>query len=144
MPMTDCSVHLVDGKYHDLDSSARAFELAGAGAFREAALRAGEKLLEPIVKVAVAAPAHWLDATVSELERRDATIDEVSRGSTCVIVANARMADMLGFDAALRSKTGGSAAAAMVLHTYEEVSGGGGPDDSQSMAAALRARPALR
>jgi elongation factor G len=139
VPMIDFSVHLLDGKFHDLDSSALAFELAGAGALREAALGAGIKLLEPVVKVAVPAPAQWLDAIVAELERRDANIDEVKRGPTGVIVAIARVADMLGFDQVLRSKTGASAAAAMVLHGYEEMPGDPGPDDSQPIAAALRA-----
>jgi elongation factor G len=137
--MIDFSVHLLDGKFHDLDSSASAFELAGAGAMRKAAQLANVRLLEPIVKVAVAAPAQWRDSVVAELQLREARIDEVRPGSTCVIVAIARMADLLGFEQALRTETGGSARAAMVLHGYEEVPGGAGPDDSHPMVAALRA-----
>lgn len=139
LPLIDFEVHLIDGKYHDLDSSNLAFERAGAGAMIEAAKGAGIQLLEPIVKVAVLTPKRCETGIVKELERRRATIDNVKSGETSLIIGIARMADMLGFGAALGAATDGAASAAMVLHRYAEVTGNDGPDDTFPMAAALRA-----
>jgi elongation factor G len=139
LPLTDVEVLLVDGKFHDLDSSPLAFELAGAGAIRQAAEDAGVILLEPIVKVAVLAPERWLPDIVAELERRNATIEEVRPDQAGLVLGTARMADLLGFEEALRAAADGCAEAAIILHTYVEVSGNGGPDESHPMSAALRA-----
>jgi elongation factor G len=139
LPLTDFAVHLLNGKYHDLDSSPAAFERAGAGAMRKALAGASINLLEPIVTVAVLTPERWLAKTVAELERRNTSIDEVRSGETGLVLGLARMADMLGFEEALRGATDSSARAAMVLHSYAEVFGDGGPDDSYPIAAALRA-----
>jgi elongation factor G len=138
-PLTDFAVHLLDGKYHDLDSSPAAFERAGAGAMRKAMEMAGTKLLEPIVKFAVLAPERAVPAAVAELERRNAAIDEARPGWPGLVLGLARMADMIGFGDALSAATNGSASAAIILHGYVEVVEDGGPDDSYPLAAALRA-----
>ena len=139
MPLIDLDVHLIGGKYHDLDSSNPAFERAGAGAMIEAAKRAGFQLLEPIVKVAVLTPQRCETGIVKELERRRAMIDNVKPGETSLIIGTARMADMLGFGAALGAASDGAASAALALHRYVEVPGNDGPDGTFPMAAALRA-----
>jgi elongation factor G len=138
-PLTDFAVHLIDGRYHDLDSSPIAFERAGAGAMRQAAGGAGFILLEPIVRVAVLTPERCLAEILAELERRNAAIDEVKSDGTRVVLAIARMVDMLGFEVALSAASDGCARSAIVLHGYAEMHSGGGPDDSYPMAAALRA-----
>src|SRR3546814_20432460 len=77
-PIIDFEVHLVDGKYHDVDSSALAFEICARGAMREAAQTAGIKLLEPIMKVAVVSPEEYLRS------------EERSVGKACVSKGRAR------------------------------------------------------
>ena len=68
-PIIDFEVHLIDGKYHDVDSSALAFEICARGAMREAAHKAGIKLLEPIMKVEVVTPEHYLGDVIGDLEQ---------------------------------------------------------------------------
>src|SRR3546814_14072560 len=68
--LIDFEVHLVDGKYHDVDSSALAFEICARGAMREAAQKAGIKLLEPIMKVEVVSPAEYLGDVIGDLNSR--------------------------------------------------------------------------
>jgi elongation factor G len=116
-----------------------AFERAGAGAMREAMVGAEVILLEPIVKTVVLAPKPWLAWIVAELEKRNATIEEVRPSEIGLVLGVARMTELLGFEDALGPATDGAASAAMVLHGYVEVTGNGGPDDTFPMAAALRA-----
>ena len=66
-PIVDFEVHLIDGKYHDVDSSALAFEICARGAMREAAQKAGIKILEPIMKLVVLTPDRWREAVVTDL-----------------------------------------------------------------------------
>ena len=84
-PIIDFEVELIDGKYHDVDSSALAFEIAGRGAMREAAQKAGIKLLEPIMKVEVVTPEDYLGDVIGDLNSRRGQIQGTdSRGNAQV------------------------------------------------------------
>ena len=81
-PIIDFEIRLLDGKYHDVDSSALAFEITGRGAMREAAQKAGIKLLEPIMKVEVVTPEDYLGDVIGDLNSRRGQIQGTdSRGN---------------------------------------------------------------
>lgn len=139
-PIIDFTVTLYDGAYHDIDSSALAFEIAARGGMREAAQKAGIKLLEPIMKVVVLTPLCWRDAVVAGLTKRFAVFETESGGSLCVVVALAPMAQLFGFDDALAAVSQGEARYTMLLDHYCDVPPGiVFPDDPFPTAAALRA-----
>lgn len=138
-PIVDFTATLYDGAYHDVDSSALAFEIAAHGGMREAAQKAGIKLLEPIMKVVVLTPNRWLDSIVAGLSRRRGAIEHQTLGDVCVVVALAPMAQLFGYEAAVTSESEGEARSTMLLDHYSEVS----PDilfpDDTFPAAVLRA-----
>ena len=139
-PIVDFTATLYDGAYHDVDSSALAFEAAGRGGMREAAQRAGVKLLEPIMKVVVLTPDRWLDKVVEGLSDRRGKLEHQSKGNLCVVVALAPMAQLFGYDAALASTSEGEARSTMLVDHYGEVPPGiVPPDDTFPAATALRA-----
>ena len=87
-PIIDFEIHLIDGKYHDVDSSALAFEICGRGAMREAAQKAGIKLLEPIMKVEVVTPEDYVGDVIGDLiSRRGQVQGQDSRGNAKAIEA---------------------------------------------------------
>ncbi|WP_157215675.1 elongation factor G [Flavisphingomonas formosensis] len=121
-PIIDFAVHLIDGKYHDVDSSALAFEITGRGAMREAAQKAGIKLLEPIMKVEVVTPEDYLGDVIGDLNSRRGQIQGTdSRGNAQVVEAMVPLANMFGYVNQLRSFTQGRAQYTMQFSHYDEV-----------------------
>src|SRR5688500_12043635 len=121
-PIIDFEVHLVDGKYHDVDSSALAFEICARGAMREAAQKAGIKLLEPIMKVEVVTPEDYLGDVIGDLlSRRGQVQGQDTRGNANAIEATVPLANMFGYVNQLRSFTQGRAQYTMQFSHYEEV-----------------------
>jgi elongation factor G len=121
-PIIDFEVRLVDGAYHDVDSSALAFEITGRGAMREAAKQAGIKLLEPIMDVEVVTPEDFVGDVIGDLNSRRGQIQGTeSRGPANVIKAFVPLANMFGYVNQLRSMTQGRAQYTMQFTHYDEV-----------------------
>ena len=121
-PIVDFEVHLTDGKYHDVDSSALAFEITGRGAMREAAHKAGIKILEPIMKVEVVTPEDYLGDVIGDINSRRGQIQGTdSRGNAQVVEAMVPLANMFGYVNQLRSFTQGRAQYTMQFSHYDEV-----------------------
>jgi len=121
-PTLDFKVTLIDGKYHDVDSSALAFEIAAKACFREAAKKAGPVLLEPLMMVEVVTPNDYLGDVIGDISRRRGLIlGQDARGSAVVVEANVPLSEMFGYMTALRSMTSGRATFTMHLEKYTEV-----------------------
>ncbi|KRA82966.1 elongation factor G [Altererythrobacter sp. Root672] len=121
-PIIDFDIELLDGKYHDVDSSALAFEIAGRGAMREAAQKAGIKLLEPIMKVEVVTPDEYMGDVIGDLNSRRGQIQGTdSRGNAQAVEAIVPLANMFGYVNELRSFTQGRAQYTMQFSHYDEV-----------------------
>ena len=121
-PIIDFTATLTDGAYHDVDSSALAFEITGRGAMREAAQKAGIKLLEPVMKVEVVTPEDYLGDVIGDLNSRRGQIQGTdSRGNAQVVEAMVPLANMFGYVNQLRSFTQGRAQYSMQFSHYEEV-----------------------
>ncbi|WP_067735957.1 elongation factor G [Novosphingobium naphthalenivorans] len=121
-PIVDFDIELLDGKYHDVDSSALAFEIAGRGAMREGAQKAGIKILEPIMKVEVVTPEEFMGDVIGDLNSRRGQIQGTdSRGNAQVVEANVPLANMFGYVNQLRSFTQGRAQYSMQFSHYDEV-----------------------
>jgi elongation factor G len=121
-PIVDFAVHLLDGKYHDVDSSALAFEITGRGAMREAAQKAGIKILEPIMKVEVVTPEQYLGDVIGDLNSRRGQVQgQDSRGNAMAVEAIVPLANMFGYVNQLRSFTQGRAQYTMQFSHYDEV-----------------------
>jgi elongation factor G len=121
-PIVDFDIELLDGKYHDVDSSALAFEITGRGAMREAAQKSGIKILEPIMKVEVTTPEEFMGDVIGDLNSRRGQIQGTdSRGNAQVVEANVPLANMFGYVNQLRSFTQGRAQYSMQFSHYDEV-----------------------
>jgi elongation factor G len=121
-PVIDVKVRLFFGSYHDVDSSAAAFEIAGSIAFQEAAKKAGLILLEPIMSVEVVTPEQFMGEVIGDLNSRRGQIRGMNqRGNTQVIDAFVPLANMFGYVTDLRSKTQGRAVSTMQFSHYEAV-----------------------
>ena len=121
-PIIDFEINLYDGAYHDVDSSALAFEIAGRGAMREVAQKAGIKLLEPIMKVEVVTPEEYLGDVIGDMNSRRGQIQGTdSRGNAQVVEAMVPLANMFGYVNQLRSFTQGRANYSMFFSHYDEV-----------------------
>ncbi|HEY0314305.1 MAG TPA: elongation factor G [Allosphingosinicella sp.] len=121
-PIIDFSVELIDGKYHDVDSSALAFEICARGAMREGAQKAGITLLEPIMKVEVVTPEDYLGDVIGDINSRRGQIQGTdSRGNAQVVEAQVPLANMFGYVNELRSFTQGRAQYTMQFSHYDEV-----------------------
>ena len=121
-PIIDFSVELTDGKYHDVDSSALAFEICARGCMREAAQKSGIKLLEPIMKVEVVTPEDYLGDVIGDLNSRRGQIQGTdSRGNAQTVEAIVPLANMFGYVNQLRSFTQGRAQYSMQFSHYDEV-----------------------
>ena len=115
-------MHLTDGAYHDVDSSALAFEICARGAMREAAQKAGIKLLEPIMKVEVVTPEDYLGDVIGDMNSRRGQIQGTdSRGNAQTVEAMVPLANMFGYVNQLRSFTQGRASYSMQFSHYDEV-----------------------
>lgn len=121
-PIIDFEIRLTDGAYHDVDSSALAFEIAGRAAMREVAAKAGIKLLEPVMKVEVVTPEEFMGDVIGDLNSRRGQIQGTdSRGNAQVVEAMVPLANMFGYVNQLRSFTQGRAQFTMQFSHYEEV-----------------------
>ncbi len=121
-PMVDMRVTLIDGKYHDVDSSEIAFKVAGSLAFKEAAKRAKPVLLEPIFAVEVVVPEDFLGDVIGDLSRRRGRIEgQERRGNALAVTGRVPLSEMFGYATDLRSNTQGRATYTMQFEGYEEV-----------------------
>jgi elongation factor G len=121
-PMVDLRATLLDGSYHEVDSSEMAFKVAGQSALREAAKRAKPVLLEPVMQIEVVTPEDYMGDVISDLTSRRGKIERMDqRGKDQAIRAHVPLAEMFGYATDLRSKTQGRATYTMQFHAYEEV-----------------------
>jgi elongation factor G len=121
-PMVDVRVTLVDGKYHDTDSSEIAFRVAGSLALKEAARRAKPVLLEPVFAVEVVTPEEFMGDVIGDLNRRRGHVAGMEqRGNAQVITAFVPLAEMFGYATDVRSTTQGRATYTMQFERYDEV-----------------------
>ncbi len=121
-PVIDFSVTLIDGGFHDVDSSVLAFEIASRAAFREAVEKAGAKLLEPLMRVEVVTPEDYMGDVIGDLNsRRGMVQDTERRGNAQVITAMVPLANMFGYINTLRSMSQGRAQYTMQFDHYEQV-----------------------
>jgi elongation factor G len=121
-PLIDVSARLLDGSFHEVDSSGPAFEIAASLAFQEGAQNAGLHLLEPIMKVEVVTPEANMGEVIGDLNsRRGKIIGMAPRGQNQVIDAEVPLATMFGYSTDLRSKTQGRATYTMQFDSYQAV-----------------------
>jgi elongation factor G len=123
-PVVDVRVELIDGSYHDVDSSERAFKIAGSMAFKEAMKRAKPKLLEPMMAVEVTTPEDYLGDVMGNLNSRRGRIENMAPvGNAQVVKALVPLSEMFGYATDLRSMTQGRADFTMQFDRYDEVPG---------------------
>lgn len=121
-PVVDVFVSLVDGSYHDVDSSEMAFKIAGSMAMREACRKAQPVLLEPIMRVEVVVPEEYLGDVMGDLNSRRGRIEGIeTRPGTQVVRAHVPLSEMFGYATELRSRSQGRATYTMHTAHYEEV-----------------------
>ncbi len=121
-PMVDVRVRLVDGQYHDVDSSEMAFKIAGQAGFRKAAEMARPVLLEPIMSVEVVTPENHMGDVIGDLSSRRGRIEGMeANGNTQVVRAQVPLSDMFGYSTDLRSRTQGRATYTMQFDSYQQV-----------------------
>jgi elongation factor G len=121
-PMVDIRVTLVDGKYHDTDSSEIAFKVAGSLALQEAAKRAKPVLLEPVFAVEVVTPEEYMGDVIGDLNRRRGRVHGMEpRGNAQVVTAHVPLSEMFGYATDVRSMSQGRATYTMQFDSYEEV-----------------------
>jgi elongation factor G len=121
-PVVDVKIELVEGSYHDVDSSERAFKIAGSMAFKEAMKRAKPTLLEPTMAVEVTTPEEYLGDVMGNLNSRRGRIESMSPlGNAQVVKASVPLSEMFGYATDLRSMTQGRADFTMQFDRYEEV-----------------------
>jgi elongation factor G len=121
-PVIDFKVALIDGKYHDVDSSVLAFEIAARMCMREGMKKAGAKLLEPIMKVEVVTPEDYTGGIIGDLtSRRGQVSGQDTRGNAIAINANVPLANMFGYINTLRSMSSGRAQFTMQFSHYDPV-----------------------
>jgi elongation factor G len=132
-PVVDLKVQLIDGDYHDVDSSALAFEIAARAALREALQKGGSVLLEPIMKVEVVTPEDYTGSVIGDLNSRRGQIQgQDMRGNANVINAMVPLANMFSYVNTLRSMSQGRATFTMQFDHYEQV--------PQAVAAEVQAK----
>jgi elongation factor G len=121
-PVVDVRIELVEGSYHDVDSSEMAFKVAGSMAFKEAMKRSKPKLLEPVMAVEVVTPEDYLGDVMGDLNSRRGRVEGLEpRGNAQAIRARVPLATMFGYATDLRSTTQGRATFTMQFDRYEEV-----------------------
>jgi elongation factor G len=121
-PVVDVKVELVEGSYHEVDSSERAFKIAGSMAFKEAMKRGKPKLLEPVMAVEVITPEDYLGDVMGNLNSRRGRVDGMEpRGNAQVIRGHVPLSEMFGYATDVRSMTQGRATYTMQFERYDEV-----------------------
>jgi elongation factor G len=120
--LVDVKVSLVDGQYHDVDSSEMAFKIAGQMGFKEAAAKAGPVLLEPIMNVEVVTPEDYMGDVIGDLNRRRGRVEGMeANGNVQQIRAQVPLSEMFGYSTDLRSATQGRATYTMQFGVYQQV-----------------------
>jgi elongation factor G len=121
-PMVDLTISLIDGAYHEVDSSVMAFEIAARAAFREAAIKAGPVLLEPVMAVEAVTPEEYMGDIIGDLNSRRGHVTGMdARANAQVITATVPLATMFGYVNTLRSLSQGRAQFTMTFDHYEPV-----------------------
>ena len=121
-PVVDVKVQLIDGSYHEVDSSERAFKIAGSMAFKEAMRRAKPKLLEPVMAVEVVTPEDYLGDVMGNISSRRGRVEHLEPlGNSQTIKASVPLAEMFGYATDLRSMTQGRATFTMQFDRYDDV-----------------------
>ncbi|WP_418907102.1 elongation factor G [Glutamicibacter endophyticus] len=121
-PMVGVKATLIDGAYHDVDSSEMAFKIAGSQVFKEGARRANPVLLEPLMAVEVRTPEEYMGDVIGDLNSRRGAIQEMSDAAGVKVVkANVPLSEMFGYIGDLRSRTQGRAVYSMTFSSYAEV-----------------------
>ncbi len=121
-PVVDVKVELVDGSYHEVDSSERAFKIAGSMAFKEAMKRAKPRLLEPVMAVEVVTPEEYVGDVIGNLNGRRGRVEQLEPiGGSQSVRASVPLAEMFGYATDLRSMSQGRATFTMQFDRYEEV-----------------------
>jgi len=121
-PTVDFRATLFDGSYHDVDSNALTFEIAGKACFREALPKAGPVLLEPVMKVEVVTPGDYLGDVIGDINRRRGSIqDQLERGANIAVVATVPLSEMFGYIGQLRAMSSGRASYTMEFSHYDLV-----------------------
>jgi elongation factor G len=121
-PMVGVKASLLDGQYHEVDSSEMAFKIAGSIAFKEAARKASPALLEPLMAVEVVTPEDNMGDVIGDLNSRRGTIQAMDeRSGARVVKALVPLSEMFGYVGDLRSRTQGRASYTMVFDSYAEV-----------------------
>ena len=121
-PMVDVRVELIDGSYHDVDSSEMAFKIAGSMALQEGARKANPVLLEPVMNVEVVTPEEFLGDVIGDLSRRRGKVQgQEQRGNALAVHAFVPLGEMFGYATDVRSSTQGRASYTMQFERYEEV-----------------------
>jgi len=121
-PMVDIKATLIDGAYHEVDSSEMAFKIAGSMAFKEGAKKASPVLLEPVMAVEVRTPEEYMGDVIGDLNSRRGMIASMEDAvGVKVIRANVPLSEMFGYVGDLRSKTQGRAVYSMTFDSYAEV-----------------------
>jgi len=119
--MVDLAVTVIDGSYHDVDSSEMAFKIAGSMAFKEACRRAGPKLLEPIMRVEVVVPEDYMGPVISDLNSRRGQLQgRESRSGSEIIGVQVPLAEMFGYATDIRSRTQGRGSFTMHFSHYQQ------------------------
>jgi elongation factor G len=120
-PTVDVRATLVDGKYHEVDSSEMAFKIAGSMVFKEAARKANPVLLEPIMAVEVVTPEVYMGDVIGDLNSRRGRVGGMEqRGNSQVVRAQVPLSEMFGYATDLRSRTQGRATYTMQFHSYQQ------------------------
>lgn len=121
-PTVDVQVSLMDGSYHDVDSSDMAFKVAASMAIKQGAAKAGAYLLEPVMSVEVVVPEEYLGQVIGDLNARRGHVQHMeSRGNIQEVSAHVPLAEMFGYSTDLRSETQGRATYTMQFSHYDEV-----------------------
>jgi elongation factor G len=121
-PLTDFHIDLLDGSFHAVDSSEMAFKIAGSMAFKEAAKKAGIKILEPVMKLEITGPESSIGDVIGDISGRRGNVIEINTGTEdniTKIIANAPLAELFGYATALRSLTKGRASYSMEPSNFE-------------------------
>ena len=123
--VVDFKARLIDGKYHDVDSPALAFEIAGRACFREAHKKSKPKLLEPVMKIETVTEADYLGDIIGDVNRRRGQVtDQGQKGPSAFVQGSVPLAEMFGYINFLRSATSGRGTFTMEFDHYAEVPAG--------------------
>jgi elongation factor G len=139
-PIIDTDITVLDGAYHEVDSSAQAFEAAAHEATREAATKAGLKLLEPVMDLDVTTPGAFVGIVLGDIfKRRGQVLRQKMRGEGTAIIAKVPLANLFGYKSAIHSLSQGKAHCAMSFSHYEVVSRRDDGPDNFPPAVGMRA-----